>query len=444
MMGRTPMDLLALDVGSSSIKAALLRNGRVTGRVARATFPTGYSAVTAEVDARALLGALAEAAGQLGRSTLARVEAVVMSNMAASWIAMDRRGRALTPIVTHQDRRSVAEAMELERRVGQARYLSIAGSRPFPGGISSTTWLWFRRHAPELVKRIDLVGHVNTLLLRVLCGARVTDPSNASFMGLYRTSDLGGWSDELCDAADVPRHVLPEVRQGNAVAGRLNAEGARRLRLAQGTPVVAGVVDGSAGMLAAGARVGQLMNVSGSTDVLALCTNRPRPHERLLTRALGVRGLWVAVSTIAAAGSSLDWARAQLFADLTDAAFWKRVSVLVHRVRGDRTRDVHFEPYLAGDRMSVQQRRGAFCGLTLASTRDDMLKSVAEALASASAARLPILKQVGVRMRREVIVTGGVQKALHRLLHRDWPGDWRFRYLSEATVRGLAELAPTI
>jgi hypothetical protein len=45
-------------------------------------------------------------------------------------------------------------------------------------------------------------------------------------------------------------------------------------------------MDGSAGMRWP-AKVGQLFNVVGSTDVLALCTDRPQPHERLLTRARG-------------------------------------------------------------------------------------------------------------------------------------------------------------
>ena len=51
--------------------------------------------------------------------------------MAPSWVAMDKRGRAITPIVTHQDRRSVDVAREIEREIGKARHLQLAGVRPF-------------------------------------------------------------------------------------------------------------------------------------------------------------------------------------------------------------------------------------------------------------------------------------------------------------------------
>src|SRR5207244_1358903 len=161
-----------------------------------------------------------------------------LSNMAPSWVAMDKRGRAITPIVTHQDRRSVDVARDLERRIGKARHLRLVGNRPIPGGISSTTWAWFNRDEPRLMRRrADLVG---------------PNP-------------------------------------------------------------------------------GQLVNGSGSTDVLALCVDRPRPHEKLITRALGVGKLWLSVSTLAAGGSTLTWLHSRLFADLTDARFHALTRKLARR-----------------------------------------------------------------------------------------------------------------
>jgi len=37
--------------------------------------------------------------------------------MSPAWCAMDAKGRALTPLVTHQDRRSVDIAVEIEATV---------------------------------------------------------------------------------------------------------------------------------------------------------------------------------------------------------------------------------------------------------------------------------------------------------------------------------------
>jgi hypothetical protein len=70
-----------------------------------------------------------------------------------------------------------------------------------------------------------------------------------------------------------------------------------------------------------------------------------------------------------------------------------------------------------------------------------MLSAMIESLADASAARLPLLRQTSVKLRREVLVSGGVQQSLADILHRDWRGGWRFRAEPEATLRGLARLA---
>lgn len=431
--------MLAIDIGSSSVIAGLLKGRRVIRESARAFFRSRCDGPKVEVAPHDLLAAVGKAVGSLGRGPLA-VDAVNLAVMCPAWVVMDRNGEPLTPIVTHQDRRSVAEALELEARAGAKRHLQIAGNRPFPGGISSTTWRWFKAHEPAALRGADLIGHLNTFLHRRFTGARVIDPSNASFTGLFQTMRLEGWSPELCEAADVPVGLLPEVLEADVIAGRVNAEGARLLRVRQGTPMLTGLMDGSAGMLLAGAKEGQLFNVVGSTDVLALCTSKPKPHPRLLTRALGIGRRWLAVSTLAAAASSIYWTRDQFFKEMPIEDFRK----LVHRLSKagpSAAGGVVFEPFMAGERTSIEQRRGAFSGITLATTRENLLSAVIEGLVKASAERLPLLREVGTPFLQDVAVSGGSDR-LDQILHRGWEGSWRFRSVTDATMRGLAMMEP--
>jgi xylulokinase len=432
------MALLGLDCGSSSIKAAVLGGPSTPRRIARGSYKTHFDGVRAEIDPRQVLKALAHAIHQLGPAAK-RVDHIALDVMAPSWVAMDARGKPLTPIITHQDRRSVEVALELERKVGKARHLRLSGNRPFPGGISSTTWAWFVRNQPAVLKKADLVGHLSTFLHRTLTGARVTDPSNASFMGLYNTLTLKGWNQELCQATGADMHLLPEVHDGNVIAGKVTAEAARRFGLTQGTPVLVGVIDTSATLLLRGAKVGQLLNVAGSTDVLALCTDHPKPDPRLLTRAVGVGRRWMQVSTLAAAGSTFAWVNRELFEEMSPTRFYKVMDQLAAR---PLQTSVRFEPYLAGERTSVEQRSAAFTGITLATTRRELLGAVVEAIATASAARFPLLRKTGTRMGRDVLLSGGLQATMEKVLHRDWPGRWRFHREDEATLRGLAKLKP--
>jgi xylulokinase len=435
------MKILALDVGSSSVKSAILKNGKIAGRIARAGYPTRREGVKVEVDPRAILKAVRDAIADVGKEAKT-VDAIGLTVMAPSWVAMDHEGEPLTAVVTHQDRRSAAMAVELEKRVGKRRHLKLAGNRPIPGGISSTTWAWFLKHEPAVMKKADLCGHLNTFLHRQLTHCRVTDPSNASFMGFYSTLDLGGWSDELCEAAGIKWHRLPQVLGAEAVGGMIVRSAASKFGLTHGTPMVVGCMDGSAPVLLAGNQPGGLVNVTGSTDVLALCTDRPRPHENLLTRAVGVGRRWLSVSTQAAAGSAIDWAHQTLFSEMSGATFYRLISRLAKQIDADGGEEnVQFDNYLAGSRTSLEQRTACFTGLSLASTREEMLQAVLRSLARESAARMKLLAEVNpISIKRQILLTGGVQSGLSELLHRGWGGKWTFKEEEEATLRGVGEL----
>ena len=198
----------------------MLRNGEPRGRIVRAFFETDHRGARVEVPAERVLRSVAKAVGELGPAAK-RVDAVGLTVMSPAWCAMDAKGRALTPLVTHQDRRSVDDRGEIERRVGKARHLRLAGNRPFPGGISSTTWAWYLRHEPARLKRADLVGQLNTYLHRHLTGARVIDPSNASFTGLYATVDAVGLERDA---------VRRDRREAVAAAGGARSRRHRRTR----------------------------------------------------------------------------------------------------------------------------------------------------------------------------------------------------------------------
>jgi sugar (pentulose or hexulose) kinase len=146
------------------------------------------------------------------------------------------------------------------------------------------------------------------------------------------------------------------------------------------------------------------------------------------------------VATLASAGSTVDWAHRTLFPDLPAQEYHELIRSLS---RAPDPAGARFRPYLAGDRTTLNQPRGGFSGLTLATTREQMLSAVLEGLAAASAARLPRLAAVATPQ-PVVYVTGG---AAADILYRDWPsppggGAWERRALpADATLSGVYLLA---
>src|SRR5690606_4665043 len=91
-----PMALLGIDIGSSSIKCGLLNGPRVVGQAVTVPFKTTFAGVRAEVNPEAILRALGQALRHLG-PRVRRAEAIALSTMSPSWLAMDRAGKAITP-----------------------------------------------------------------------------------------------------------------------------------------------------------------------------------------------------------------------------------------------------------------------------------------------------------------------------------------------------------
>ena len=429
------MRALAIDIGSSTIKVALLHKRRIVSPVLSAPTPATYHGDRAEIDATQLLERLTHLVARLAAGKR-RADCIAHCCLCPGLVGLDRQRRPVTPIITHQDRRSIPQARWLQTRLPNTQWLHIAGNLPFPGGISCTSILWLKENAPDTFRRIHTFAHVSTLVGAFLTGQCVIDPSNASFTGLYETTTLTGWSPTLCRTASVDPQCLPEIRPAHAEAGKLTPAAARRMRLPAGLPVLTGITDTSAAILAAGAEVGQLSHSIGTTNVMAVVTDKPHPQTRRLTRALGSGRKWLSVCTLAAGAATFDWLHRNLFADRSSRQFYELLNRLT---RDPIPTQVRFEPYLAGDRMSITQRQARITHLTLAATREQILQAALHAVARQTAQGLKRLRPF-VDPQRPVIVVGGAAP-LARALHALWPGTWRFRTRRNTTHVGLARLA---
>ncbi len=440
------MKVLALDVGSSSIKAAFCKNG-VIKHLERVEISSRFQGAQVEIPAADLLKSLRKAIGHITASHH-NIDAITLDSFCPGVVATDKSNAILFGCVTHQDRRSFRESSEIEQRIGKERHLQLTGNRPFPGGIGSTTLLWFKHDHPALYQKIAHIGQPTSLLIHHLTDKWVIDPSQAAFLGLYDSIKLSGWIPELCQLLGLENSQLPQILFADQVAGKVTRSAADQLGLPEGCPVFAGLVDTSAAMLATDCRPGRLVHSAGSTDVLALCLNKPSPAEDLLTRPLGtghkLPKRWLAVSTIAAGGSTMHWLKDNLFADYSPKKFHKLTLRLGEKLQGAKVdvpsnTDVIFSPYLAGDRTATEARTASFEQLTLATTRQDMLYAAIRSLAQASRQRFERLSQIHP-VDTEIFTMGG-QTQLAAIMHAHWPGKHTFTALESEAMTGLNRLA---
>ena len=133
--------------------------------------------------------------------------------------------------------------------------------------------------------------------------------------------------------------------------GALRADAASALGLRTGTPVVAGVNDGTASMLGAGLRAaGDAVDTGGTSGGIGIYADREVAVPGLFTAPAPLPGRWVVGGAMAATGAAVDWIRGvtgggwtadELFAAAAISAGglgWPRVPALPRGRAGTRVR----------------------------------------------------------------------------------------------------------
>lgn len=193
------------------------------------------------------------------------VNGVAVDATSGTVLLMDRHGGALTPALMYDDTRAASE-VERANEAGAAVWAELGYLRMQPSWALPKL-LWLIREYPAVVADARL-AHQGDFINRRLVGTDVaTDLSSALKTGAHLIDET--WPLEVFDALGIPPHLLPPLVRPGTALGRVCRAAADATGLPPGTPVVAGMTDGCAAQLGAGAvSVGGWNSVLGTTLVL--------------------------------------------------------------------------------------------------------------------------------------------------------------------------------
>jgi sugar (pentulose or hexulose) kinase len=431
--------ILAIDVGTQSLRACIIDSElSVLERQQVHYTPQVISRNKVEIDAEILWDALVQACSKLKRKN--RVSVVTFSTLCPSLIPMDAAGRPLRPIILHLDRRSYRQAQWALRKVGEDAFLNIAGNLPIPGGISATSLLWVRDHEPEIYFQKGICfGHAVTFFLKRLTDRFLIDPSNASFTGLYDTVGYGDWDQRLYGPLEIERDKLPEVLMSTAVAGELIESASQALGLPKYIPVNIGANDTTCATVGAGVtHSGDIMNTSGTVEILVLCLDKPIVSKNHLLRTHAYPGKWLAMRTVGAGGASLEWFRNNFCKEMVKESFYEEY--LKEVLTPNKMPEARFYPYLTGDRHRIKRKSGAFTRMTLNTNRDDLLLALAHGIIAFQIESISEWKKK-TKISSKIYHVGGGASDAYTGYKQGIMKDFRFVQLGETTLAGAAKLA---
>ena len=373
-----------------------------------------------------------------------QVQAVGLSNMIGTITPLDARGLALRSAITYYDTRSSAEAAWLMEQAPEIP--QVTGNRVMPGNTSLASILWIRRHEPGVYARTSTFAQTGTLLFRWLTGERRVDWTNASFMGLFDFRAMK-WSSEIAGKVGFDLDKLAPVAAPHTTAPLTDAA-ATTLGLREGTPVALGGIDGAMSSLGVGAiHLGDAFDVSGTSEMIAVCLPEPVVCPELLARWHIVPGIWVLIGAISTPGAALRWFQNELFAPGSQAPSQSVYDAMTAEaeVSPPGANGVVFLPHMMGERAPIwdPHARGVFFGLSLSTRRGDMVRAIMEGAAYAMRHLIELIaERSGVRVRHVVTVGGAARNALWRQIKADvWNVEVATLKVREATALGAAMTA---
>ncbi|HEX2945576.1 MAG TPA: FGGY-family carbohydrate kinase [Clostridia bacterium] len=400
------MYILSMDFGTSSLKLALLeRDLRVVKSLKVEYQYRIRNQNWVELDAETAISAMCRGIRELS-GYADKIELVSFDTFSPSVTLMDSEGEALYPIIMHLDRRSKDQSQRIIDEMGTKKFQSITGIQPFIGGASVTSILWLMENEPALFEKAYKVAHFNTYVYHRLTGRWATDPVNASMTGMYETMGGSRWSDAICGTFGIPEGKLPDILQAGTIAGSLTKQASQLTGLREGIPVALGSNDAATAQIGAGnTKAGDILDISGSSEMVSILSDKAVVNDKYYLRKAATPGLWQ-IFAITASGLAIDWFRREFYRDMDDKAFF---SVEFPKIIGENitNSNIHFAPYIAGDRQSLEPKTATFSGITLQASRGDFLASILLGIHE------PILETIRLaeaflQLNRNVKLTGGM------------------------------------
>lgn len=382
------MSLLGIDVGTTGCKAAAFDSrGNLIGAAYQEYDVLRPAQGRAELDSLEVWGKIKHTIQNVVAQTNSDpVTALSVSSMGEAVVPVTWTRQILGPSILNFDMRGESYLAELQASLNAEQLYRLNGNK-LGNHYSLTKLKWIRQHQPDLYRRADLWLHWSSFVSFMLGADPKLDFTLANRTLLFDL-DQGNWSKELLDWAGLERDRLPVLVPSGTLIGQVSRAMADELGLAKNVAIVSGTHDQSANALGCGViREGQAVYGMGTFVCITPVFNQRRDPQVMLQLKLNtehhaVPGKYVCF-IYNLGGSIVKWYR-DTFGNLE------------HHLACEAGKDVYVDlfaelapgpsPLLVAPHFSstgppcdLSDSNGVISGLSLETTRADILKAILEA-----------------------------------------------------------------
>lgn len=324
-------------------------------------------------------------------------------------VALDSNDNIIRNAILWNDGRTQSEVDYLNNEIGKQTLSKYTANIAF-AGFTAPKILWMRNNEKDKFDRIAKIMLPKDYINYKLTGVHCCDYSDASGM-LLLDVEHKCWSKQMLDICGISEAQMPKLFESYECVGTLLPNIAKELGLPQNVKVVAGAGDNAAAAVGTGVVGNGGCNISlGTSGTIFISSNSfgVDPSNSLHAFAHADGGYHL-MGCMLSAASCNKWFAEDILKDGNFAELQKDIT-------DDKlgTNRVFFLPYLMGERSPINDvdARGAFIGLSLDTTRSDMVQAVLEGVSFAIRDSFEVAKSIGVSIPRSMICGGGSKSPL--------------------------------
>ncbi len=406
---------IGIDLGTSSCKLLLTdESGKIHNTVTKEyplEFPQpGWSQQNPEDWKRAILQGIPEL---LRGFDAAQVDGIGCGGQMHGLVILDRSDAVIRPAILWNDGRTAKQVDELNRTVGRKTLSDCTANIAF-AGFTAPKLLWLRENEPENFARISKIMLPKDYINYILTGVHATDCSDASGMLLLDVKNRR-WSQKMLELCGISEAQLPRLYESYEPIGTLLPETAQLLGLPRHVRVCAGAGDNAAAAVGTGTVGEGGCNISlGTSGTVFISSQNFRVDPNNALHAFcHADGGYHLMGCMLSAASCNKW----LCEEILHTSDYSSEQATITPDKLGRNH-VYFLPYLMGERSPINDTdaRATFIGMTMDTSRSDLVQAVLEGVAFAIRDSFEVAKSLGISIPASKICGGGSKSPLWRTI----------------------------
>ena len=402
---------IGIDLGTSAMKLLLMdAAGTIHNTVAKEyplEFPQpGWSQQNPEGWEKALFEGIPELLNGFDAS---RVAGIGAGGQMHGLVVLDKDDNVIRPAILWNDGRTAKQVDYLNNEISKERLSELAANIAF-AGFTAPKIIWMKENEPDSFARIAKIMLPKDYINYILTGVHSCDYSDASGMLLLDVQNRC-WSKEMLDICGVCESQLPKLFESYECIGTVDPAVAARLGIPGTVKVVAGAGDNAAAAVGTGVVGEGGCNISLGTSGTVFISSEKfgvDPNNALHAFAHADGG-WHLMGCMLSAASCNKWLMEDIFK--TDHYADEQLAIRETHLGENH---VFFLPYLMGERSPINDNnaRGTFIGMTMDTTRADMVQAVLEGVAFAIRDSVEVARSLGIEINSSKICGGGAKSPL--------------------------------